>query len=406
MVRAAAGRAGCPGAGRARRQARARPAAGRAGLRRARPLQRAEAAFDRRFVLNQPPDEVPEVDASGADGGRVHLPARARARRSGCRRSEARRLIAQRRRAARRRAGLAGAVDIGRRAPRRRAAPGRQAPLGALATVGRPMAVHGGLLRVRTRGHGEITDLTDGVRERRARGGGRPRRGDRLRHRLDGRGHDDGVRARRRARPDRGARAPDPVRRRLRPQPPQPRHQRARAHARGDHRPLGVDPGRRRPARARAPGSRSCCSTSTTESARRGRSPSRWCRRRSRGIDRSATVRAGRQRGSQASSTGPGSAILIGPASGGYGARMRHEGESPSEEARRSLKTRQHAYVRLTPPGDVQVLNLSNGRFGVSRERKQYFPSAFAPPCVRARGRCVTDSDSVLRIAPRSSRRV
>ena len=59
------------------------------------------------------------------------------------------------------------------------------------------MPVHSGLLRLSTRGDGDIVDLTEGV-TRVVRAGRRLRgRGDGLRSGLDARRDDDGVRARR-----------------------------------------------------------------------------------------------------------------------------------------------------------------------------------------------------------------
>ncbi len=171
-----------------------------------------------------------------------------------------------------RRAGSDGEPLGGRRPgpadrPRRRGRrPARAAPVPPAA--GALMGVHAGLLRLQTDGHGEIVDLTEGVaHDRRAlrRALGRRRR---LRGRLDGRGHDDGVRAGRRERPPGAARAP----RARSPAstgttsstPTRTPHAHLRAAMVG---PVGDAADRRRASSGWGPGSRSCCWTSTTARA-------------------------------------------------------------------------------------------------------------------------------------------
>ena len=101
-----------------------------------------------------------------------------------------------------------------------------------------------------------------------------------------------------------------PTRRRLRAQPPQPRHQRPRPPARSGDRAVGDDSGRGRPSSRSGPGSRSSSSTSTTGLAA-GPSRSRSCRDL-RACGPRADRRRPRGRRSRRAPTSFG-AILVGP---------------------------------------------------------------------------------------------
>ena len=179
------------------------------------PTRRAAAAaqFDRVHVQREAPEEIEEL-AVAAVNGTVHLPA-VIADGFGMSRSEARRLLAQGGVQARRRAAGGRGPRPAARAPRRRGAAGRQAPLPPPAGELRPaaVAVHTGLLRLETAGDGAVVDLTEGVRSV-VRALGRPvGRGGRLRGGRHGRRHDDRVRARRGRGPPGAAGPPDRARR-------------------------------------------------------------------------------------------------------------------------------------------------------------------------------------------------
>ncbi len=115
------------------------------------------------------------------------------------------------------------------------------------------MPVHSGLLRLRTGGHGEVVDLTEGVRSVLGTSGvalgvatvfapGATVA-------ITTMEYEPGAVADLAAVLERLIPAQGP--RRLRAQPPQPRLQRPRASAGRPHRPVGVDPDHRWPARAR-----------------------------------------------------------------------------------------------------------------------------------------------------------
>ena len=156
-------------------------------------------------------------------------------------RSEGRRLLAQGGRAPRRRAA------VGRRpGPRRPSAWTARCSRSASAASRRlrraVMPVHSGLLRLSTRGDGDIVDLTEGVTRVVQQAGASEAVAT-----VFGVGstlavttmefEPGGVQDL-----QRGARAPAARGGRLRPQPAQPRHELPRPHAGGDHRPVGVDP--------------------------------------------------------------------------------------------------------------------------------------------------------------------
>ena len=120
---------------------------------------RAEEQFDRVHVAREAPEEIEEASFEASDGA-VHVPA-VLEEVFGLSRSEGRRLLAQ------------GGVRLDgeplsgddQDLPAERLdgarAPGRQAPLPPPAEG--VMPVHSGLLRLSTRGDGDIVDLTEGV---------------------------------------------------------------------------------------------------------------------------------------------------------------------------------------------------------------------------------------------------
>ena len=195
--------------------------------------------------------------------------------RPGLRRRGARAPVPGRRAHLQHRPGRAGALPRDRRPGQALGRRGRSWPKRRLpATAPRPMAVHSAQIRVSTEGNGDIIDITKGVQEVVETAGISGRHRERLRRPLDGGGHADRVRARRRAGhagPDGPARAAG---RRLQPQPHGGRHERPLAPPGRDRRPVGDRAGEGRPPASPAPGSSSCSSTSTTT---RGSGPS-WCR--------------------------------------------------------------------------------------------------------------------------------
>ena len=129
------------------------------------------------------------------------------------------------------------------------------------------MAVHSAQLRVSTEGNGDIIDITRGVQEVVETAGIARRHRERVRRPLDRGDQPDRVRARRRPRPAGADGAAGPARRDYQHNAIGRRHQRPRAPAGRDHRPLR-DRARSRTATCRpAPGSSSCSSTSTTPRA-------------------------------------------------------------------------------------------------------------------------------------------